>query len=63
MNDNIALLHAFAREILFYIPCMFLLDRLFGEIGLAAALPVGEGLGAILAILLLRRALRQNELT
>ena len=57
------LLHAFAREILFYIPCMFLLDRLFGEIGLAAALPVGEGLGAILAILLLRRALRQNELT
>ncbi len=57
------LLHAFAREILFYIPCMFLLDRLFGEIGLAAALPVGEGLGAILAMLLLRRALRQNELT
>ena len=57
------LLHAFAREILLYIPCMFLLDRLLGEIGLAAALPVGEGLGAILAILLLRRALRQNELT
>ena len=32
------LLHAFVRELVFYIPFMFLLDRLFGETGLAAAL-------------------------
>ncbi len=55
------LIHAFARELLFYIPCMFLLDRLFGEAGLASALPVGEGLGALLAIFLLHRALQENE--
>ena len=55
------LLHAFAREILFYIPCMFLLDRLFAEAGLAAALPVGETLGAIFALFLLRRLLRTDK--
>ncbi len=55
------LIHAFARELLFYVPCMFLLDRLFGEAGLASALPVGEGLGALLAIFLLHRALQENE--
>mgnify|MGYP007070320543 CR=1 FL=1 len=37
------LLHAFVRELVFYIPFMFLLDRMFGEVGLAAALPVSEG--------------------
>lgn len=55
------LLHAFVREIVFYIPCMFLLDRLFGETGLAAALPAGEGLGAIFALWLLGRTLRRRE--
>ena len=55
------LLHAFARELLFYIPAMFLLDRLFAEVGLASALVLGEGLGAILAIFLLRRALKQRQ--
>ena len=53
------LLHAFVREIIFYIPCMFLLDRLFGETGLAAALPVGEGLGAVFAVWLMARTLRK----
>ena len=55
------LLHAFTREIIFYIPCMFLLDRLFGEVGLASALPVGEGLGALFAVFLLTRALQQRK--
>ena len=55
------LLHAFVRELVFYIPCMFLLDRLFGEVGLAAALPVGEGLGAVFALWLMRRTLRRRE--
>jgi Na+-driven multidrug efflux pump len=53
------LLHAFVREIIFYIPCMFLLDHLFGETGLAAALPAGEALGAVFAIWLMARTLRK----
>lgn len=54
------LLHAFVREIVFYIPLMFLLNRIFGEIGLAAALPVGEALGALFALWLLRRFLKKT---
>ena len=53
------LLHACVRELVFYIPCMFLLDRLFGETGLAAALPVGECLGAVFAVWLMARALKK----
>ena len=60
-NGKGTLLHAFVREIVFYIPLMFLLDRLFGETGLAAALPVGESLGALFAIFLLRRWLRRHS--
>ena len=52
------LLHASVRELVFYIPCMFILDRLFGEVGLAAALPVGETLGAVFALFLLNRVLK-----
>ncbi|MBR3639752.1 MAG: hypothetical protein IKN50_04015, partial [Clostridia bacterium] len=46
------LLHAAVRELVFYIPLMFLLDRLFSDTGLAAALPAGEALGAVFAIIL-----------
>ena len=53
------LLHAFVRECVFYIPFMFLLDRIFGELGLAAALPVGEGCGAVFAVFLMRHVLRK----
>lgn len=53
------LLHAFVRELVFYIPFMFLLDKLFGETGLAAALPVGEFCGAVFALYLLRRSLKK----
>ena len=60
MGDGHAtLLHAFVRELVFYIPFMFLLDRLFGETGLAAALPVGEACGAMFALFLLRRVLKR----
>lgn len=47
------LLHAIVREIVFYIPFMFILDKYFGEKGLAAALPVGEACGAAFALWLL----------
>ena len=38
---------------------MALLDKLFGETGLAAALPVGETCGAVFALYLLRRWLKR----
>ena len=60
-NGKKTMLHAFVREIVFYIPMMFLLDKLFGETGLAAALPAGETCGAIFALFLLRRAIRENS--
>ena len=62
-NGTGTLLHAFVREIVFYIPMMFLLDRLFGETGLAAALPVGEACGAIFALWLLHRWLAKHART
>ncbi len=46
------LIHAAVRELVFYIPLMFLLDRIFGDTGLASALPVGEALGAVFALIL-----------
>ncbi|MBR3415341.1 MAG: MATE family efflux transporter [Clostridia bacterium] len=46
------LIHAAVRELVFYIPLMFLLDRLFGDAGLASALPAGEALGAVFALIL-----------
>lgn len=55
------LLHAFVRELLLYIPLMFLLDRLFGEAGLASALTAGEGLAALFALYLLRRTIASSK--
>ena len=55
------MLHAFIRELVFYIPLMFLLDRILGEIGLAAALPLGEALGAMLALYLLQRSIKRRS--
>ena len=59
-DGKATMLHAFVRELVFYIPCMVLLDHLFGEIGLAAALPVGESCGAVFALLLLRHVVRKT---
>ncbi len=60
-NGKGTLLHAFVRELVFYIPFMFLLDGIFGEVGLAAALPVGEGCGAVFALYLLNRYLKEQR--
>ena len=56
-NGRGTLLHAFVRELVFYIPFMFLFDRLFGEIGLVAALPVAESCSAVLALWLVRKTI------
>ena len=54
------MIHALVREVVFYIPCMFILDRFFGENGLAAALVVGEGLGAVVALILLHYTIKKR---
>ncbi|MBR2531871.1 MAG: cation transporter [Lachnospiraceae bacterium] len=56
-NGRGTLIHAFVRELVFYIPFMFLFDRLFGEVGLVAALPVGEACSAVVAFFLLHRTI------
>ena len=55
------ILHAVVRELVFYIPLMFVLDRIFGYIGLASALPAGEALGAAFALFLLHRILKKEQ--
>lgn len=58
-NGTGTLIHAFVRELVFYIPFMFLLDHFFGENGLASALVVGEACGAMFALWLLRQAIKK----
>lgn len=55
------LLHAIVRELVCYIPLLFLLNVLLGENGLAVALPVGEACGAAFALWLLRRVIRTQD--
>ena len=55
------MIHAAVRELVFYIPIMFILDLVFGEKGLASALPVGEFLGAVFALILLSRILQRRR--
>ena len=50
------LLHATVRQLGFYIPIMFLMDRLWGTTGLASALVISEALSAVFALWLLRRS-------
>lgn len=49
------LIHACVRELVFYIPFMYLLNRIFAEYGLASAIVFGEACGAVFALLLFRR--------
>ena len=55
------LIHACVRELVLYIPLMILLDRVFGETGLAAALPAAEALAAVFALFLLRGMMQQHK--
>ena len=56
-NGRATMLHAFVRELVFYIPLQFVMDRLWGVTGLACALPVGELCGALFALWLFNRFL------
>ncbi len=55
------MLHSVVRELLLYIPFMIVLDKLFAEPGLAAALPAAEALSAVFALILLRKALQKAK--
>ena len=55
------LLHACARQLVFYIPFMLILNSLFGETGLAWALLLGEGGGALFAWVLLQMWLKRVD--
>ena len=55
------MIHSIVRELLLYIPFMIVLDKLFGEKGLAAALPVAEALSAVFALFLLHRTMRKKN--
>lgn len=55
------LLHSIARELIFYIPFMYILNGLFDMVGLASSLIAGEGFGMIMAIILLNRWLKKCE--
>ncbi len=50
------LLHATVRQLVFYIPIMFIMDRAFGTTGLASALVISESISAAFALWLLRRS-------
>ena len=55
------LIHSFMRQLVFYIPSMYILDAIFKEKGLASSVILGEGLGMILAIILLNHLLKKIE--
>ena len=55
------MLHAIVRELVCYIPIMILMDYLWGETGLAAALAVGEACSAAFALWMLQRSLKKAE--
>ena len=57
-NGRATVIHAIVRELILYIPFMFILNHLFGETGLACALVVGESCSALFALWMLKRALK-----
>lgn len=57
------LIHAVVRIIGIYIPAMFILDKVFGSMGLASGLLVAEFLSAIFALILLRLWLNKHKKT
>jgi len=58
-NGKATMIHAIVRELVFYIPFMFLLNIPAGPNGLAAALPLGEACSAVFAIMLVPRSTKK----
>ena len=59
-NGRATMLHAMVRELVFYIPFQLLMDGLWGETGLACALPAGELCGALFAVWLMQRTMKRQ---
>ena len=59
-NGKGTIIHAVVRELVFYIPFMIILDKLFGETGLAWALVVAESCGALFALWMLHKTTHQS---
>ena len=57
-NGRATMIHAIMRELVFYIPLQFIMNAVWGETGLAFALPVGELCGALFALWLLKRNMK-----
>ncbi len=53
-NGTGTLIHAMVRELVFYIPFMYLFNSLYGIYGLVSAIIAGEGCGALFALILLK---------
>ena len=60
-NGRATMLHAAVRELVFYIPFQFIMNGIWGETGLACALPAGEFCGAMFALWLLKRQLKKTH--
>ena len=56
-----ALIHTVFREIICYIPMMFLLNSLFAEAGLVSAFPLSELAGAVFAMYLWHHNMKKTE--
>ncbi len=54
------LLHAIVRELVFYIPFMYVLDYRFGVDGLIASLIAGEACGMVMALILLKKQMKKT---
>lgn len=53
------LIHSCVRELVFYIPFMYLLNFMFGKLGLVSAVIAGEGCGAIFALIILKFSMKK----
>ena len=58
-NGKFTTIHAVVKVLCIYIPMMILLDKLFGETGLAAAFPISEVLSSSFALLLLHITIKR----
>ena len=56
------MIHAIIRQVIFYMPFMYILDKFFGANGLAAALPAGELFGGVIALILVHITIKKAVL-
>lgn len=60
-NGKGTMAHSMIRQLVFHIPSMFILNYFFGIYGLVASIIVGEGLGAVIAHVILHSTIKKAE--